>query len=239
VSSTRGARYNPTMTPRGQRIELTLFHDVLCSWCLIADARLRWLMKYELGDQVVLRYKAFPTRHRDSVPTAREIKTLSRHYTRVAKTNEGWGIVPDVWSGGDPPLSTIPPLVALESARRQGLEARDRFWQKMRRAAFWDGINVARRDVLIELAEQSELDLDLFLRAVDDPRTEQQILAEHEEAESRKISGVPALILKPVQLYSGSPEWVASGCRDIWEYREMVCRFRDMLDSANPERLRH
>jgi predicted DsbA family dithiol-disulfide isomerase len=227
------------MTPHGQRIELVLFHDVLCSWCLLADSRLRWLQKYELGDQVILRYKAFPTRHRDSVPTPREIKTLARHYTRVAKTNEGWGIVPDVWSGGDPPLSTIPPLVALEAARRQGLELRDRFWQTMRRAAFWDGINVARRDVLIELAERAGLDLGKFLGVVDDPRTEQLVLAEHEEAETRKISGVPALILKPAETYVGSPEWVASGCRDIWEYREMVFRFRDRLDAENPERLRH
>jgi len=227
------------MTSHGQRIELVLFHDVLCSWCLIADARLRWLKKHELQDQVVLRYKAFPTRHRDSFPTPREIKTLARHYTRVAKTNEGWGIVPDVWSGGDPPLSTIPPLVALEAARGQGLELRDRFWQNMRRAAFWDGINVARRDVLIELAERAELDLGQFLRAVDDPQTEQMVLAEHQEAETRKINGVPALILKPAEPYSGSPEWVASGCRDIWEYREMVCRFRDKLEAENPERMRH
>lgn len=227
------------MTSHGQRIELVLFHDVLCSWCLIADARLRWLKKYELQDQVVLRYKAFPTRHRDSVPTPREIKTLSRHYARVAKTNEGWGIVPDVWAGGDPPLSTIPPLVALEAARRQGLEARDRLWHKVRRAAFWDGINVARRDVLIELAERAELDLEQFLAALDDPRTEQLVLAEHGEAEARKISGVPALLLRPAERYAGSPEWVASGCRDIWEYREMVFRFRDRLDAENPERLRH
>ena len=223
----------------GPRIELVLFHDVLCSWCLLADARLRWLKRHELHEQVVLRYKAFPTRHRDTIPTAREIKTLSRHYTRVSKTNEGWGIVPDVWCGGDPPLSTIPPLVALESARRQGPEQRDRFWESMRHAAFWNGINVARRDVLIELAERAGLDLDLFLRAMDDPQTEQLVMAEHDEAEARKISGVPALLLRPVQRYAGSPEWIAAGCRDIWEYRELVFRFRDKLEAEDPERLRH
>ncbi len=98
---------------------------------------------------------------------------------------------------------------------------------------------MARRDVLIELAERADLDLGQFLAALDDPRTEQLVLAEHEEAEARKISGVPALLLRPAERYAGSPEWVASGCRDIWEYREMVFRFRDKLDGANPERLRH
>jgi predicted DsbA family dithiol-disulfide isomerase len=231
--------YTQAMAPHGQRIELVLFHDVLCSWCLIADARLRWLQRYELHDQVVIRYMAFPTRHRDTVPTPREIKTLARHYTRVAKTNEGWGIVPDVWSGGDPPLSTIPPLVALEAARRQGVEARDRLWQKLRRAAFWDGINVARRDVLIELAERAELDVDRFLDALEDPATEHRVMAEHDDAETRKINGVPALVLRPLERYPGSPEWIAAGCRDIWEYREMVMRFRDKLEGQDPERLRH
>ena len=68
-------------------------------------------------------------------------------------------------------------------------------------------------------------------------RTEQLVLAEHEE--DQKINGVPALLLKLAEPYSGSPEWIVSGCRDIWEYREIVVRFRDKLDAENPERLRH
>jgi putative protein-disulfide isomerase len=223
----------------GQRIALTLFHDVLCSWCLLADARLRWLIQHELGREVLLRYKAFATRQRETYPTPRELKTLARHYTRVAKTNEGYGIVTDLWSTGDPPLTTIPPLAALMAAEAQGAEQRERLWAELRRLAFWHGVNVSRRDVLIEIADKIGLDVDEFLRKLDDPRTETQVLEEHEQAEARGIGGVPAVVLAPLRSYPGAPEWVTAGCRDIWEYREIVLRFRDKLESADPERLRH
>lgn len=223
----------------GQRIELTLFHDVLCSWCLLADARLRWLKQHEFHDQVLIRYKAYATRPREARPSARELRVLARHYTRVAKTNEGFGVVPEVWLGGDPPLSTFPPLLALEAAAAQGAPARDKLWEALRRAAFWHGLNVARRDVIIELAHGAGLDLPAFLRALDDPATSRIVEAEHEEAHSRNINGVPALLLRPAEAYPGSPEWIAAGCRDIWEYRELVYRFHDKLEAENPERLRH
>lgn len=222
-----------------QPIEIVLFHDVLCSWCLLADARLRWLKQYEFHDQVTLHYKAFPTRQSDTLPSPREIRVLARHYTRVAKSNEGFGIIPDLWSGGDPPLSNLPPLVALAAASQQGEVARDALWQAMRKTAFWKGINIARRDVLLELAQLNGLALERFVAAMDDPATEEAVLDEHAEGERHNISGIPAVLLRPAQSYAGCPEWVAAGCRDIWEYRELIYRFDDKLQSEDPERLRH
>lgn len=45
----------------GQPIELVLYHDVLCSWCYLADARLS-LLREEYGPAVRFSYRAFPLR---------------------------------------------------------------------------------------------------------------------------------------------------------------------------------
>src|SRR5207248_8618331 len=73
----------------------------------------------------------------------------------------------------DPPSSSLPPLVALEAALPQGHERQHQLLLRMRRAAFLDGINVARRDVQLELASRAGLDMPRFLEQLDDPRSEE------------------------------------------------------------------
>jgi predicted DsbA family dithiol-disulfide isomerase len=222
-------------------IEVLFFHDVLCSWCLLAEGRLRSLLS--MGDTSVrLERRAFPTRHRDTVPTPREARVLARHYQRAGKTWDGKGIIPDLWRGVDPPLSSLPPLRALLAARAQSPDSpklEDALLAAMRKAAFQQGINIARRDVLIELAERVGLRIDRFVDALDSDLTEEALYAEHDEGEARGINGVPTLLLRCPDAPSGSPEWILSGCREIYEYREIFEQFRNRLAAQDPERLLH
>jgi predicted DsbA family dithiol-disulfide isomerase len=226
--------------PVEPQIEVLFYHDVLCSWCLLAEGRLRSLLSagVSLGP-VRFERRAFPTRHRDTVPTPREARVLSRHYQRAGKTYDGKGIVPDLWQSVDPPLSSLPPLRALLAARAQTPEGEDALLSAMRKAAFFQGINVARRDVLIELAERVGLNVDRFVSALDSSLTEQALYAEHDEGEARGINGVPTLLLRIPEAPSGSPEWILTGCREIYEFREIFMQFRNRVEAQNPERLLH
>src|SRR5439155_516043 len=81
-------------------------------------------------------------------------------------------------------------------------------------AAFHDGINIARRDVQVELAARAGLDVPRFLERLDDPDTEQSVLIAGEEAEALGIKGVPALVI--------AGEWLMPGARALAQYRQVI-----------------
>ena len=98
----------------------------------------------------------------------------------------------------------------------------------MRRAAFHDGINIARRDVQLELAARAGLDIPRFLERLDDPDTEQSVVSAAEEAEALGIKGVPALVI--------GGEWLMQGCRELSEYRQVIEKY--LRERASPAHLR-
>lgn len=209
------------------QVELALFHDVLCSWCYLADKRLEQLRE-EYGPSVRWSFKPYALRPENQLPDKRERSLLARHFRRIAKERDGKGVKADLWTGDDPPASSLPPLVALEAALPQGYEQQHALLLKMRQAAFHDGINIARRDVQLELAARAGLDVSRFLERLDDPDTEQSVVATAEEAETLGIKGVPALVI--------GGEWLMQGCRELSEYRQVIEKY--LRERASPANLR-
>ena len=199
-----------------QTVDLVLYHDVLCSWCYVADQRLDQLRAEYRGD-VRWALKAFPLRPDEGVPDKKQRQLLARHFRRVAKEAEGKGVRTELWTGNDPPVSSMPPLIALEAALLQGEDKQRALLASMRKAAFVDGINVARRDVLLELASRSGLDVQRFLVGLDDPCATRQVEESTEEGESHGIRGVPALVI--------GGEWLMQGARDVSEYRQVIDKY--------------
>jgi predicted DsbA family dithiol-disulfide isomerase len=197
-------------------VELVLYHDVLCSWCFVADARLDYL-RDEYGPMVRWKLRPYPLRPDHQLPDKRQRAVHARHFRRLAREAEGKGVKADLWTGQDPPSSSLPPLVALEAALAQGPEMQRALLKAMRRKAFAEGINVARRDVQLELAVQVGLDVSRFLERLDDPRLEQAVNDSVEEAEDLGIKGVPALVI--------GGEWLMQGCRDLSEYRQVIDKY--------------
>ena len=205
-------------------VELVLYHDVLCSWCYVADGRLEYL-RDEYGPTLRWTLRPYPLRPENQIPDKRQRSVLARHFRRLGREQEGKGVKPDLWTGQDPPASSVPPLVALEAALRQGPHLQTELLKAMRRAAFQQGINVARRDVQFELAAQVGLDLGRFVEQLDEPRLEQDVNDAVEEAEALGIKGVPALVI--------GGEWLMQGCRDLSEYRQVIDKYlRERVASA-------
>jgi predicted DsbA family dithiol-disulfide isomerase len=197
-------------------VELVLYHDVLCSWCYVADARLSYL-RDEYGPVLRWSLRPYPLRPEHQIPDRKQRSLLARHFRRVAREPEGRGVKPDLWTGQDPPASSVPPLVALEAALPQGPEPQRVLLAAMRRAAFLEGINVSRRDVQLELASQAGLDVEALVDRLDDPRLEQHVYDGVDEAEALGIRGVPALVI--------GGEWLMQGCRDLSEYRQVIDKY--------------
>jgi predicted DsbA family dithiol-disulfide isomerase len=209
-------RLHSAHTDAPAEVELVLYHDVLCSWCYVADARLDYL-RDEYGPALRWSLRPYPLRPENQLPDKKQRSVLARHLRRLGREQEGKGVKPDLWTGQDPPASSVPPLVALEAALSQGAELQREMLKAMRGAAFLQGINVARRDVQLELASRVGLDLGRFVDELDDPRLEQDVNDAVEEAEALGIRGVPALVI--------GGEWLMQGCRELSEYRQVIDKY--------------
>lgn len=214
---------------RGQ-LEVTLWHDVFCPWSYVAGKRLE-LLREEYGDEISWAYKGYPLRPLDRLPSEREIQVFGRHHKRIRREPEGKRVVTDLWLSGDPPRSSMPPLCALHAALQQSVAAQRSMLVLFREAAFERGVNVARRDVILELASKLGLDMTRFLRDFDAQQTSRAILEEHEEAEALGLRGVPALVL--------GGEWLVAGARELHEYREVIARYISDHGNGTPIRLLH
>jgi predicted DsbA family dithiol-disulfide isomerase len=205
-----------TILPDESAVEVTLYHDVFCAWSYIADQRLQALQD-EYGAEVRFSWRPFPLRPEAIAADKRERGLFARHFRRAAREPEGKGVVPDLWTGNDPPSSSLPPLIALEAARRESPEKQRELLLSMRRAVFLRGVNVARLDVQLELAESVGLDTASLLLRLEHPSASLAVAESVREAEAMGIHGVPALVI--------GDEWLMQGCREVSEYREVINKY--------------
>ena len=87
IRAAQGAVFQRLHSPRSEdpaEVELVLYHDVLCSWCYLADARLEYL-RDEYGPTLRWRLRPYPLRPENQLPNKKERSVLARHFRRVAR----------------------------------------------------------------------------------------------------------------------------------------------------------
>jgi predicted DsbA family dithiol-disulfide isomerase len=223
------------MKPLHKPLQITLYQDVLCAWCYLADLRLETL-KQEFGDIVRWRVRPYPLRVHDTPPTERELRGMEEEVKRAQQEPEAVArqLSTELWRGGDPPRTSLPALAALEAAGLQGPLARVCLARAMQRAALEQGVNVSRTDVVFELASRVGLDMGPFAVAYHSEGTRKLILDEHRLASSRGVRGVPTMVI--------AGRWMVCGLREVAEYREHILTCMGKLSSprsGSSERVLH
>ena len=203
------------MKPSSKPLQITVYQDVLCAWCYLADQRLE-LLKQEFGDIVRWRVRSYPLRVRDTRPSEKELRGLTEEVRLAQQEPEPSArlLSTELWLGADPPRSSIPALAALEAAHLQGPQARAHLARAMQKAGLEQGVNVTRTDVIFELASRVGLDMSPFSVAYQSEDTRKLILDEHRLASSRGVRGVPTLVI--------AGRWMVCGLREVSEYREHI-----------------
>ncbi|HEX8439847.1 DsbA family oxidoreductase [Archangium sp.] len=215
------------MKPLPKPLQITVYQDVLCAWCYLADVRLESL-KQEFGDLIRWRVRPYPLRLNDKRPTDKELRGLTEEVRRAQQEPEPLArlLSTELWQGGDAPRSSIPALAALEAARLQSPTARSHLARAMQRAALEQGVNVTRTDVIFELANRVGLDMGPFSAAFHSEDTRKLILDEHQLAASRGVRGVPTLVI--------GGRWMVCGLREVAEYREHIVTCLGKLYTPRP-----
>ncbi len=194
-------------------VRLQVFHDALCAWCAVAVERV-FALESDFGDLLSVTLRPYPLRPDEQLVGRPEAAKVSRHLRRAAREPEGQGMVTDLWQGDDRPLSSMPPLIALEAALLQGRDAQRALLRKLHENALRRGINVARRDVLFELAGTVGLDMPRFALAFESAATARAVELSYREAMGRGVRAIPAIAV--------GEEWLLTGVRPLREYREVV-----------------
>jgi predicted DsbA family dithiol-disulfide isomerase len=206
-------------------VRLIVYSDYLCPWCYLAEHRLERL-RAEWGDLVELEWKSFLLRPRPEP---------GRDLERFVRYTQSWlrpAAEPDapvfrVWeSTAGPPTHSVPAHLAAKAAAALGPEAFAALHPRLLRAYFEQSRDISRPETLRELWSEAALP-EAGFAACFDPGLVERTLAEHNEAVSLGISGVPALRV------AGTDAFV-TGAQPLASYRRWIDRLRaGVLDEAS------
>lgn len=211
-------------------VEIVFHSDVLCPWCYIAERRLQHLAE-EFAGVVTIRHSPFALYLDDRLPTAAERRRYAAQVRKAAKEPDAKDFSPALWLAPDPPTSSYPPLAALAAARAQGPAAETRLRLALRKAAFVRGLNISRRDVILEVADAAGLDPAKLAVGLSSTAVERSVAEEHEAAMEENIDAIPAIVI--------GDEWLVTGCRDLDEYREILQKYLAARAGPSAARLLH
>lgn len=177
-------------------------------------------LRMELGDSLRWRY-----RMGGMIPDWRGYEDPVNAVSRPAQMGPLWfqvraqtGVPLDerIWQE-DPPASSYPACLAVKAAERQGAEAAERYLRRLREAGLLERRNIARRDVLLAIADElaaasMEFDFDSarFCDELDADETAASLREDVKEAAYLRIGRFPTLVMRRD---NGGPALLLTGYR--------------------------
>lgn len=213
-------------------IRVTHFSDVLCVWAYVSQIRMDELHNH-FADSVVVEYRYFQVfgdvarkmetnwKDRGGVPA------YSAHVREVGAKFDHVVLDPQVWLRCTPPSSLPAHLLLcavrlLEAAGEVPADTQAAMAWALRVAFFRDGHDIARHDVLLELARAQHLPLDKVRHHLADGSAHAALCGDLELAKAQGIQASPTLVFNEGrQRLSGNVG-----------YRILEANIRELLDGA-------
>ena len=212
----------------GMRIEV--WSDVVCPWCYLGKKRLEEaLAGLGFADEVEVRWRAFQL---DPTATAepKDLRVaLERKYgpgafegmqRRLGALGADAGIdyrFEDVLR-----VTSVPALMLVAWVEeRHGPETAGRLHDRMFRAYFTEGANIADAENLLTWASEVGVDRDEAAEAVATGAGREAVVRDLEEAAERQITGVPAFLVAGRALIPGA--------QDVETMRAIITRVHDKV----------
>lgn len=145
--------------PKHKKVHLLYFTDPVCSTCWTIQPQLRKL-RVEYADYLELEYcmggplPSWINFNRGVIKT----KIDAFNYWKSLADSYDMPVNPEVWEK-DPIASSYPPAIAFKAAQMQDMDKAVIFLRRLSELLFLKGINIAKKDVLLEEAYQAGLDI--------------------------------------------------------------------------------
>jgi len=171
-------------------VDLTVYIDVLSSWCYVGDLSLQKIEK-KYGDRLRVEWKIAQLFDYGPLPYTRE--QLAWYYARTAKIS---GVVMNADWHDSPETTTLHANQAAEAARTLGVTDMS-LVRALNRANVIEGKPLGRREVALEEAARlSDLDRGVLDRVMRDPATAARIKERTEEFERLNLPQLPSYIVR-------------------------------------------
>lgn len=220
----------PDQPPGEPGIEVIYYTDPLCPWSWALEPQWRRL-RYEIGDRLTWRYVMggmivnWESYH-DQLNSVHNPSQMALQWYQVRQLT-GMPVDERIWYD-DPPSSSYPACLAVKSAERQGAAMGEAYLRQVREAVMLGRRNVARGEVLIELAEElagdpppgGTLDLEQFRDDLLGAAVRDAFHEDLREVRFRAISRFPTLDLK----VGDRPRIALTGYRPYEAIREAIAR---------------
>lgn len=174
---------------------IVIYADLGCPWAHLAVHRLH-RARAELGsdDRVAFDIRPFPLELLNEQPTPRPTLDAETVAVGTLDPSAGW----QVWQAEahSYPVTTLPPMEAVEAAKEQGLRASEQLDRALRRAFFAQSRCISLRHVIRDVARDcSEVDVDKLLDALDEGRARPLLMEHARVAASDQVKGSPQVFL--------------------------------------------
>ena len=200
-----------TNNPRNEQaeadqVEITFYTDPLCCWSWAFEPQWR-KFQYLFNDKITVRYVMaglLPSWKNYSDPVYSVSRPLQMGPVWLqASQASGMPITDKIWVN-DPPASSFPACIAVKCVQLQSSTAGIKYLRMLREAVMIEGKNIAKQEVLIQLAEKLAgvskgiLNIDKFCNDLTGGIGLEAFRADWQEVQSRNITRFPALIIRAV-----------------------------------------
>jgi predicted DsbA family dithiol-disulfide isomerase len=185
-------------------INITYYTDPLCCWSWAFEAEWQKLLEH-FQHTITWRYcmggllPAWNNYH-DAINSISRPLQMGPMWMHASKLT-GADIRDDIWMK-DPPASSYPACIAVKSAALQSDAAAEKYLFLLRKACMVHGKNIAKPDVLLELAgvlkddENFKFDTILFKQHLFGREGKEAFKNDLQEVKYRGINRFPALVIK-------------------------------------------
>lgn len=189
-------------------VQITYYTDPLCCWSWAFEPQWRRL-QYAFGDQLVCTYRmagmiAGWDDYEDPINAVSRPSQMGPIWVQAHHLS-GMPIDARIWVD-DPPASSYPACLAVKAAEQQARAAGARYLRRVREAVMRDARNVARREVLLALADElaaddraadvaGPFDAARFRDDLNAPAAQAALREDLKEARYREIGRFPTLTL--------------------------------------------
>jgi putative protein-disulfide isomerase len=186
------------------QVEITYYTDPLCCWSWAFEPQWRKL-RYEFEGKIKWHYVMsglIPTwkNYNDEVNIVSRPIQMGPVWMQASHLS-GMPIPNKIWML-DPPASSYPACIAVKCAQLQSFEAGEIYLRRVREAVMINEKNIAKTEVLIEVAEQianeqhTAFNLERFKADLTNDNGIEAFRKDMQEVQYRNITRYPTLILK-------------------------------------------
>ena len=204
VASTGTGVYASSQQAKAGSIDVVYFTDPLCCWSWVFEPEwqkllttfkhtIRW--RYCMGGLLPDWNNYYDAANSISKPL--QMGPMWMHAAELT----GITLRDDIWAK-DPPASSYPACIAVKTAALQSIEAGNKYLYLLRKACMQDAQNIARLEVLINIAEMMSddknlvFDIDLFKQHLRENKGKEAFRKDLQEVRYFGINRFPSIVIK-------------------------------------------